>query len=222
LAIDEYTEARLEMVQIVAAYAAQVTSPLPGGRLDERLLSAMARLPRHEFVPDEMRPHAYTDGPLPIGFDKTVSQPFMAALMTALLDIRAEHTVLEIGTGLGYHAALLAALCHRVYTVEIIEELAAMARANLDRFGGEAVESHIGDGSRGWVEFAPYDRILVAAGTAEVPEALLEQLSPRGRMVIPLGTGETQMMTLVEKGPDGGMVATDILPVRFAPLESYN
>jgi protein-L-isoaspartate(D-aspartate) O-methyltransferase len=222
VATDQFTTARLQMVQIVAAYAEQLHAPLPGGRLDERLLSAMARLPRHEFVPDELQPHAYVDGPLPIGFDKTVSQPFMAALMTALLDIRATDRVLEVGTGLGYHAALLSALCRAVYTVEIIEELAAQARANLDRMGCEQVESRIGDGSRGWPEHAPFDRILVGAGAATVPAALVEQLNPGGRLVIPLGAGETQMMTLLEKRPDDSLEATEIMPVRFAMLESYH
>lgn len=219
---DEFTQARLHMVRIVAAYAEQTRAALPGGRLDERLLSAFARVPRHEFVPDELRPHAYADGPLPIGFDKTISQPFMAALMTGLLDVGADHNVLEVGTGLGYHAALLAALCRRVCTIEIIEELAAQARANLDRFGCESVESRIGDGSRGWPERAPFDRILVAAGAEEAPPALLDQLAPGGRMVIPLGPVESQLMTLVEKAEDGTLRATEIMPVRFAVLESYH
>lgn len=219
---DEFTHARLQMVQIIALYTGQTGAALPGGRLDERLTSALARVPRHEFVPPEIRGYAYADGPLPIGYDKTISQPFMAALMTGLLDLEAEHSVLEVGTGLGYHAALLAALCRHVYTVEIIEELASQARANLDRFAGGRVEVRVGDGTRGWPEHAPFDRILVAAGAEEVPPELIEQLAQGGRMVIPLGPPDSQLMTLIEKQPGGRLRATEVMAVRFAPLESYH
>ena len=221
-ATDEFTRARLQMVQIIALYAEQTSPPLPGGRIDERLTSALARVPRHEFVPSEIRGYAYADGPLPIGYDKTISQPFMAALMTGLLAVEPDHAVLEVGTGLGYHAALLGMLCRHVYTVEIIEELASQARANLDRFGGGHVEVRVGDGTRGWPEHAPFDRILVAAGAEELPPELVEQLVPGGRMVIPLGPPDSQLMTLIEKLEDGRLRATEVMAVRFAPLESYH
>ena len=220
--VDEFASLRWSMVQIVALYVQQSSMENGKDALDDKVMQALTRVPRHEFVPSEVRPYAYHDGPLPIGYDKTISQPFIAALMTDLLDIRRTDKVLEVGTGLGYHTALLAELADKVYSVEIIEELAAQAQANLENAGYENVELRIGDGSRGWPQHAPFDRILVAAAAELIPPMLLQQLAPGGRMVIPTGIQEDQRLTLVEKDADGRVHTTDVLQVRFALLESYH
>jgi protein-L-isoaspartate(D-aspartate) O-methyltransferase len=220
--VDEFATLRWNMVQIVALYVQHSSAEIGRDTLSDAVLKAMAKVPRHNFVPGEIRAYAYHDGPLPIGYDKTISQPFIAALMTDLLDLRPEHRVLEVGTGLGYHAALLAELAGRVYSVEIIEELAAQAQANLERAGYTNVELRVGDGSRGWPQHAPFDRILVTAAAELIPPALLQQLAPGGRMVIPTWIQEEQQLTLVEKSADGKVRTTDILPVRFALLETYH
>lgn len=220
--VDEFATLRWNMVQIVALYVQHSSAEIGRDALADEVMRAMVKVPRHDFVPAEIRPYAYHDGPLPIGYDKTISQPFIAALMTDLLDLRRGDKVLEVGTGLGYHAALLAELAGTVYSVEIIEELAAQAQTNLTRGGYKNVEVRIGDGSRGWPQHAPFDRILVAAASELIPPALLQQLAPGGRMVIPTGIQEAQRLTLVEREADGKVTTTDILPVRFALLESYH
>jgi protein-L-isoaspartate(D-aspartate) O-methyltransferase len=220
--VDEFTSLRWSMVQIVSLYVQHSSGDIGKDALDDKVMHALGRVPRHDFVPSEIRPYAYHDGPLPIGYDKTISQPFIAALMTDLLDIRRSDKVLEIGTGLGYHAALMSELAGRVYSVEIIEELAAQAQANLEQAGYGNVELRIGDGSRGWPQHAPFDRILVAAASELIPPMLLQQLAPGGRMVIPTGIQEAQRLTLVEKDGDGRVRTADTLPVRFALLESYH
>jgi len=213
---------RWRMVQIIQAYAEQSEPRTGKPEFGDRVMRAAAKVPRHEFVPAEIKPYAYHDGPLPIGYDKTISQPFIAALMTDLLEIRPSDRVLEIGTGLGYHTALLAELAKAVYSIEIIEELAQQAMANLSEHGYENVELRIGDGSRGWPEHAPFERIMVAAAADPVPAMLLDQLAPGGRMVIPTGVPESQALTLIVKDKDGRLETRDILPVRFALLESYH
>ncbi len=213
---------RWRMVQIIQAYAEQSEARTGKPEFSDRVMRAAAKVPRHQFVPAEVRRYAYQDGPLPIGYDKTISQPFIVALMTDLLDIRRRDRVLEIGGGLGYHTALLAELSGAVYSIEIIEELAQQAQENLSRQGYDAVECRIGDGSRGWPEHAPFDRILVGAAAEPVPTALLDQLARGGRMVIPTGAGEAQALTLIVKHDDGHIETRDILPVRFALLESYH
>ena len=150
-------------------------------------MAAMGRVPRHRFVPAPLAPVAYHDMPLPIGFDKTISQPFIVAVMTDLLDPRPHEVVLEVGTGLGYQAAVLAELAGRVWSVEIVEELATEAEARLRRLGYANVGIRIGDGSRGWAEHAPFDKIMVTAAAELTPPALIEQLKPGGRMVLPVG-----------------------------------
>jgi protein-L-isoaspartate(D-aspartate) O-methyltransferase len=188
--------------------------------LDERVLAAMARVPRHAFVPLPLAPHAYQDMPLPIGFDKTISQPFIVAVMTDLLEVRPGDVVLEIGTGFGYQAAVLCQLARQVWSVEIIDELAAEAGERLRRFGCNNVGIRIGDGALGWAEHAPYDRIIVTAATELVPPALIQQLKPQGRMVLPTGPAEEQKLTVVEKDAAGRSHLRELMSVRFGLLET--
>lgn len=215
-----WNELRELMVQVVSLHAEIVGDVTGRPRLDERVLAALAEVPRHEFVPGDIREHAYADGPLPIGCDKTISQPFICALMTDLLRLEPEHRVLEVGTGLGYHAALLSRLCRHVHTVEIVQELAELAMERLGRLGHRNVELRVGNGWSGWEERAPFDRILVAAAAEQVPPRLLEQLSPGGILVMPLGPAdEAQQLAVVTHPDTGGTQLREVLPVRFAPLE---
>lgn len=179
---------------------------------------ALQTVPRHEFVPAELRAFAYVDSPLPIGFDKTTSQPFIIALMTDVLDPQPGDTVLEIGTGLGYQAAILAELAGQVYSVEIIEELAHSARRRLVDRGVENVRIRVGDGSLGWLEHAPFDKVLVAAAPELIPTALLSQLKSGGRMVIPAGLESAQKLIEVRKSPSGNLKTRELLAVRFSTL----
>jgi protein-L-isoaspartate(D-aspartate) O-methyltransferase len=183
------------------------------------VMDAVGRVPRHEFVPVELQPYAYLNRPLPIGFEKTVSQPYIVALMTDVLDLRPGDIVLEIGTGAGYQAAILAELVNRVYTIDIIGELAAGAERRLKRLGYDAIEVRVGNGYYGWPEHSPYDRIIVTAACDLVPPPLLTQLKRGGRMIIPTGIPEQQALTLVEKSADGHISTRDLLPVRFSELE---
>ena len=215
----EYQQLRRQMVQIIAAYAVHAGGETGRHSLDGRVLEAMARVPRQEFVPYELRPYAYFDGPLPIGFEKTISQPFIVALMTDLLKVRRGDRVLEVGTGLGYHAALLAELGARVFTVEIVEELAEQAGENLERAGYADFEARIGDGSRGWIEHAPFDRILVCAAPELIPSALIAQLAPGGVMVVPAGVPGTQQLMRLDKDAAGKVSTREVLAVSFSPLE---
>lgn len=211
-----------QMVEIIAAHAAYVREHIGKDSIDPRVLEVMGRIPRHEFVPVELAPYAYADQPLPIGYEKTISQPFMIALMTDLLAVEPGNSVLEIGTGLGYHTAILAALAGKVYTVEIIEELAEQARKRLAPYGYANVTTRIGSGENGWPEHAPFDRILVCAGVELMPPLLLMQLKAGGRMVIPTGMADQQVLTLVEKASNGRLSVRETIDVRFAMLETAN
>ena len=215
----EYPPLRQQMVQTIAAYADHAGEETGAPSLNDRVLEAMARVPRQEFVPFELRPYAYFDGPLPIGFEKTISQPFIAALMTDLLEVSHGDRVLEVGTGLGYHAAVLAELGAGVFTVEIVEELAEQAGANLERAGYAGCEARIGDGCRGWIECAPFDRILVCAAPELIPPALIAQLKPGGIMVVPAGVPGSQQLMRVDKDAAGKVSTRDVLAVSFSPLE---
>jgi protein-L-isoaspartate(D-aspartate) O-methyltransferase len=210
---------RRHMADVIGIHVDLLSEDLGKPALDERVMAAMREVPRHEFVPAPLAPAAYQDMPLPIGFDKTISQPFIVALMSDLLELRPQDTVLEVGTGLGYQSAILARLAGRVFSVEIVEEFAAEAETRLKRFGVGNVAIRVGDGSRGWAEHAPFHKILVAAGAKEIPRPLLEQLRPGGRLVMPLGPAEAQLLSLVEK-KNGGLETREILPVRFSQLES--
>jgi protein-L-isoaspartate(D-aspartate) O-methyltransferase len=188
------------------------------GIRDPRVLGALRRVPREEFVPEEARRAAHGDHALPIGEEQTISQPYMVALMTEKLRVEPHHRVLEIGTGSGYQTAVLAELCHRVYTVERIAALSRTAQATIERLGHTNVEFRIADGSRGWPEEAPFDRIIVTAGAPAVPESLLAQLVPQGLMVIPTGGRTRQEIRVCEKrGPDDYEI-TESISCSFVPL----
>jgi protein-L-isoaspartate(D-aspartate) O-methyltransferase len=180
----------------------------------------MGRVRRHLFVPPQLAAVAYHDTPLPIGFDKTVSQPFIGALMTDLLDPQPHEVVLEVGTGLGYQAAVLAELARQVWTVEVVEEFASHAQARLEQLGYGNVAVRVGDGTRGWAEHAPFAKILVTAAAEVPPRALLDQLAPGGRMVLPLGPEAAQQLTVIDKAGDGQIRARTVIPVRFGSLET--
>lgn len=211
-----------EMVQVIAAHAYFAREQIGKDVLDTRVLDVMGRVPRHEFVPVELTAYAYVDQPLPIGYEKTISQPFIIALMTDLMEIEPTDRVLEIGTGLGYHTAILAELSGQVYSIEIIEELAVQARRRLGPLGHANVETRIADGERGWPEHAPFDKIVVCAACELVPAAFITQLKPGGRMVIPAGLPDAQNLMVVERNLEGRVKTREVLPVRFAPMETAN
>jgi protein-L-isoaspartate(D-aspartate) O-methyltransferase len=216
--VSQYAELRREMVEQIARHAQLAGRETGKSVLSETVMEVMKAVPRHEFVPVELRAFAYSDSPLPIGYDKTISQPFIVALMTDLLDLQPNDRVLDVGTGLGYQAAILAKLVDRVYTVEILEELAEGAKRRLADLGTINVELRVGDGSNGWSEYAPFDKILVAAAPDLIPTPLLTQLNPGGRMVIPAGIEDAQQLMLVEKNDKGQLNVEEILPVRFSSL----
>jgi len=203
---------RRAMVQEIAAYAA-------GQALDPTVLDAMRRVPRHLFVPASQAPYAYENRPLPIGHRQTISQPYIVALMTELVRPRKGDRVLEIGTGSGYQAAVLAELVGTVYTIEIVAPLAEEARERLKRLGYANVEVRTGDGYKGWEEHAPFDAIMVTAGADEVPPPLVRQLKRGGRLVIPVGPAHSiQYLTVIEKQADGSTRTRQVAPVRFVPF----
>lgn len=187
--------------------------------LDKRVMAAMAKVPREQFVPEEEQSSAFRNGPVPIGHGQTLSQPYIVALMTDLLDVRPESAILEIGTGSGYQAAVLAELVRQVYSVEIVKPLAEGASERLERLGYVNVEILQGDGYHGWPEHAPYDGIVVTAAAPEVPPALVEQLKPGARLVIPVGKPwNVQLLKVIEKRADGSVDSRNILAVAFVPL----
>ena len=211
---------RRHMVEVVDIHFDLAAEEIGKESLDSRVREAMLRVPRHLFVPAQLAGIAYHDGPLPIGFDKTISQPFIAALMLDLLGVRPGDRVLEVGTGLGYQAALLAELGARVWSVEIVEEFASEAGMRLLALGYANVSVRVGDGSRGWAEHAPFDRILVTAASPEPPDPLLDQLSAGGRLVGPLGGKDVQQLSVIDKGSEGEIEIREVLPVRFTQLET--
>jgi protein-L-isoaspartate(D-aspartate) O-methyltransferase len=217
VAADDRAGERRRMVETIEAYAGSPGGGLAGGHVDAPVLEAMRAVPRHEFVPAEVSGQAYADRPLPIGLGQTVSQPYVVALMTHLLQVKPGDRVLEIGTGSGYQAAVLARLAGEVYSVEIVEELARRAAQTLERLGYTNITARIGDGYQGWAEHAPYDGIVVTAAPDHVPPALVAQLKPGGRLVIPVG-GLFQDLMVIAKAADGTTTSTTIVPVRFVPL----
>ena len=216
---ESFAEARREMTAEIVAEAALTAGYTGRVRFSERVMAVISRMPRHEFVPAELREYAYLNRPLPIGWEKTISQPYIVALMTDMLNPAPGDVVLEIGAGAGYQAAILAELVKRVYTVELIEPLADAARRRLRRLGYTNVEVRAANGYYGWPEHAPYDKIIVTAASELVPTPLIAQLNRGGRMIVPTGAADRQSLTLVTKDGAGVISLRDLLPVRFSELE---
>jgi protein-L-isoaspartate(D-aspartate) O-methyltransferase len=192
---------------------------IPRGIDDERVLDAMRTVRRHEFMPEAVRDLAYVDSPVRIGYDQTISQPYIVAFMTQHLDLEPHHKLFELGTGSGYQAAVASLLVDEVFTVEIVPELAERAAGDLERLGYDNVHVRAGDGWAGWPDEAPFDRIIVTAAAPELPEPLLAQLADDGRMIMPVGPhGGTQQLMLVWKSRDGELKSRELLPVRFVPV----
>ena len=207
---DGFSEERVSMVE---------TQIEARGVTDARVLEAMRLIPRHLFIDESFWPRAYSDGPLPISNGQTISQPYIVALMTELLQPEEHHVVLEIGTGSGYQAAVLSKLVRRVYTIEIVPELGQSAERILKRLEYNNVTVRIGDGYQGWPEQAPYDRIIVTAAPEEIPQKLVEQLKPGGRMILPVGSQRRgQDLLVLEKDQAGNVTTRQTIPVRFVPM----
>jgi protein-L-isoaspartate(D-aspartate) O-methyltransferase len=216
---DRYAAQRAGMVQLIRQHVTETSRFIGKEQLNPVVMSVMGRVPRHEFVPASEQPRAYANRPLPIGYGQTISQPYLVALRTDLLQTDTTDRVLEIGTGSAYQAAVLAELVHSVYTIEIIEPLGETARTRVARLGYTNVLGRIGDGYYGWEEHAPFDAIIVTAAASHVPPPLLKQLRPGGRMIIPVGSRFTvQDLLLIEKSAAGEFAVRQILPVRFVPL----
>ena len=209
---------RRHMVEIVEMHFDLASDEIGTATLEPELRRALMEVPRHLFVPSTIAGLAYQDGPLPIGFDKTISQPFIGALMLQLLAPEPGSRVLEVGTGLGYQAALLAEMGAEVFSVEVVEEFAEAAEKRFAALGYD-VQVKVGDGSRGWAEHAPYDRVLVTAAAPDAPADLVDQLAPGGRMVLPVGGEDVQVLSAVEKDADGAVHLRSVMPVRFTQLE---
>jgi protein-L-isoaspartate(D-aspartate) O-methyltransferase len=203
-------------IRVETNYACRMTGRCT---LDAHVLEAIRRVPRQEYVGQSFRPHAYENSPLPIGQGQTISQPFIVALMTDLLELKSGDKVLEVGTGSGYQTAVLAELCGHLYTLEIIPELASQARNRLEEEGYGNIQYRIGDGYFGWPDEAPFDAIMVTAAVEEIPPPLVEQLAPGGRLVLPVGRRYfTQDLFLLHKDLTGEVHASNLLPVSFVPL----
>jgi protein-L-isoaspartate(D-aspartate) O-methyltransferase len=216
---DRYAALRKQMIKEIEADAKYTSRELGRSYLDERVLKIMGEVPRHEFVSTASADLAYRNFPLPIGHGQTISQPYIVALMSDLMELKGEDTVLEIGTGSGYQAAVLAGLAKEVYTIEIIKELGESARQRLKRLGYDNVAVKVGDGYYGWKEHAPFDAIIVTCAAGHVPLPLLEQLKPGGRIVIPIGSVYTvQTLMVVTKEASGEIMTRRVLPVRFVPM----
>ena len=217
MAEDDRTAERRQMVDDIVALS-RLGAGEPGhGAIDPRVLAVMGEVKRHEFVPALQRRSAYRNRPLPIGSGQTISQPYIVALMTDLLELEPGDTVLEIGTGCGYQSAVLAGLARDVYTVEIVESLGRTAAATLQRLGYANVHPKVGDGYQGWPEHAPFDAIIVTAAPDHVPPALIAQLKPGGHLVIPVGR-LAQQLVVITKNADGTTARREVAPVQFVPL----
>ncbi|MFO1363171.1 MAG: protein-L-isoaspartate(D-aspartate) O-methyltransferase [Burkholderiales bacterium] len=216
---DAFAPRRAEMVAEIAATARATGAETGRPAFAARVMAAMGKVPRHLLVPDPQVAYAYENRPLPIGHGQTISQPYIVALMTDLIDPEASDVVLEVGTGSGYQAAVLAELVARVFTIEIVEPVGRRAAEALARLGYRNVATRIGDGYGGWPEAAPFDAILVTAAAPAVPAPLVDQLKPGGRLVIPVGgQWEVQELLVIEKQPDGATSTRRTIPVRFVPL----
>jgi protein-L-isoaspartate(D-aspartate) O-methyltransferase len=218
-AVDDRAAERRQMIDEIATDARRTATETGRPAFAETVIAAMAKVPRHRFVPRDQERAAYENRPLPIGHGQTISQPYIVALMTDLLNLRPGHAVLEIGTGSGYQAAILAELAQTVCTIEIIEPLARQAEERLREQGYGGVRTRVGDGYHGWEDCGPFDSIIVTAAAGQVPPPLVRQLKPGGRMVIPVGAPfMAQHLMIVDKQPDGSIVTRQVLPVRFVPL----
>ena len=219
MSVEYFDEQRRQLIAAIRADTNEVANRIGKTALDKRVIRAMIKVPRHEFVPAEVRPYAYANRPLPIGFGKTISQPLMVAVMTDLLELKPDDVVLEIGTGLGYQSAVLAELASRVYSVEIIDELAQRAVQRLNRQGYTNVEVRVANGYLGWPEHAPFHKVIVTAAPDLIPAPLINQLKAGGRMVIPVGLLGAQQLVLAEKDLNGRAATKEIMPVLFSLLE---
>jgi protein-L-isoaspartate(D-aspartate) O-methyltransferase len=216
---ERYAAQRQSMIEEIARTTRETARETGRTALSDRVMQALARVPRHRLVPAAEEADAYRNRPLSIGLGQTISQPFIVALMTDLLEVKPGHSVLEIGTGSGYQAAVLAELGAKVHTIEIVEPLGREAANRLKALGYSGIETRIGDGFLGWPERAPFDSIIVTAAPADVPPELTRQLKPGGRLVIPLGPESgAQTLYVIEKRLDGGVVRRPVLAVRFVPL----
>jgi len=218
-AADEYLTERLHLIQLIEQDVKATSAYLKKEALDPRVLEVMATVPRHEFVPDELKSYAYRNTPLPIGHGQTISQPYIVAIMTDLLAVKPDSKVLEIGTGSGYQVAIMAELVNQVFSIEIIKPLGELAADRLKRLGYDKIKTKIGDGYYGWEEHAPFDAIIVTAAASHVPPPLIKQLKNGGRMIIPVGSQfMAQELLLIDKEEGGKIITRQILPVRFVPL----
>ncbi len=216
---EDYAMARQNMVRMIENDVRSTRFYLDKENLDEKVMQIMATVPRHEFVPNNEMDFAYENRPLSIGYGQTISQPYIVAIMTDLLELQADSRVLELGTGSGYQAAILSGLVEQVYSIEIVEPLGLAAKKRLKRLGYDNVTVNIGDGYYGWEEQAPFDAIIVTAAGSHIPPPLIKQLKVGGRMIIPVGTlFMTQQLLLVTKQDKAKLVTRQILPVRFVPI----
>jgi len=216
---EEYQVQRERMIKEIEGDVKATSRRIGKKQLSKSVMKAMANVPRHEFVPRSLRRAAYENRPLPIGYGQTISQPYIVALMTDLLDVEDDDIVLEVGTGSGYQAAILAELVKKIYTIEIIKELGEQAKGRLEDLGYQNVSVQVGDGYYGLEGLAPFDGIIVTAAANHIPPPLIKQLRPGGKMVIPVGGAfMTQQLMLVEKRNDGKIITKQVLPVIFVPL----
>lgn len=216
---DRFAAARAQMVREIEADVRYTASEIGKKALNRKVMQAMATVERHQFVPASLQNDAYDNRPLPIGFGQTISQPYIVALMTDLLDVKPSDVVFEVGTGSAYQAAILSKLVRKVYTMEIVAPLAKAAAARVRRLGLSNVEVRSGDGYNGWPEKGPFDAIIVTAAATHIPPPLVRQLKPGGRMVIPVGGGfATQQLVFVQKSASGKITTRQLLPVVFVPL----
>jgi protein-L-isoaspartate(D-aspartate) O-methyltransferase len=216
---DGYAAPRRQMLEDITRLTLETRLETGRAALSERVMAAMAKVPRHRFVPASEERNAYHNRPLPIGSGQTISQPYIVALMTDLMDVKPTDKVLEIGTGSGYQAAVLAELATTVYTIEIVELLGREAAQRFEALGYRNIVAKVGDGYQGWAEHAPFDSIMVTAAAREIPQPLIDQLKTGGRLVIPAGAQSgAQTLYLIEKQPDGKITRREVLGVRFVPL----
>ncbi|MEJ5265288.1 MAG: protein-L-isoaspartate(D-aspartate) O-methyltransferase [Bacteroidales bacterium] len=191
------------------------------GIKDKKVIAAMRKVERHRFVPDEYKQVAYGDHPLPIGYEQTISQPYVVAFMTEALELKQTDRILEIGTGSGYQAAILAEICDSVFTIEIVPELAQQAKLLLEQLGYKNIQVKHGDGYQGWIEKAPFDAIIVTCSPTKIPQPLKDQLREGGRMIIPVGYSQTDQYLYLIKKQNGRLVEKAVLPVRFVPMVNF-